>query len=384
MTISRQLGQITGGHIKASGGGNPQDYTPTGGYGGVKKRFEPSERDLAGEAPEGYVNPQSTNPDSKRFYEANPLETPSQDFTDKLKAEARGAKIKPEGAGMLDRINPANWGYESNATKSDRLDEALAKARAYKSMAIDPRSHNTTADFEAAEKTKRPAHLPQRVPGLVAPDQTAAASPSDVPGLIQRVKAKGYGAGGPIRNLIGARRENVDSGYIQQQRDARQAKRQGRRDDRRDKRSASQMLGQLTGQGAKQAGFYSEWGSGFNPLNSIGGPVGTILAGLTPTRDLGEQAETDESMWKNLLIPGVGPYNAMKRLGTSIRGPEARSERRDLAEHRDEERKALRDRRLQPRDGDGDGKVNDGTTEEKEARAGRAADVGEKLRKALA
>ena len=126
-------------------------------------------------------------------------------------------------------------------------------------MAIDPRSHNTTADFEAAEKseaaekTKRPAHLPQRVPGLVAPDQTAAASPSDVPGLIQRVKAKGYGAGGPIRNLIGARRENVDSGYIQQQRDARQAKRQGRRDDRRDKRSASQMLGQLTGQGLKRS-----------------------------------------------------------------------------------------------------------------------------------
>jgi len=134
----------------------------------------------------------------------------------------------------------------------------------------------------------------------------------------------------------------------------------------------TQMTKRAASLRAKQAGFYSEWASGFNPLNSIGGPVGTILAGLTPTRDLGEQAETDESMWKNLLIPGVGPYNAMKRLGTAIRGPELRSERRDLAEHRDEARKALRDRRLQPRDGDGDGKVNDGTPEEKEARAKQA------------
>ena len=78
---------------------------------------------------------------------------------------------------------------------------------------------------------------------------------------------------------------------------------------------------------AKAGGYWSEAASGINPLNIYGGtPIGSLAAAMTPTRSLAEQAEGDNggigTVLQNLLIPGVGPYRAMKRLGTSIRGPE--------------------------------------------------------------
>jgi len=82
----------------------------------------------------------------------------------------------------------------------------------------------------------------------------------------------------------------------------------------------------------KHAGFWSETiGSIINPLNFYGGAMlggGAALA--TDTHSLREQAERDSGginqVLKDILIPGVGPYNAMKRLGTSIRGSELKDE----------------------------------------------------------
>ena len=88
----------------------------------------------------------------------------------------------------------------------------------------------------------------------------------------------------------------------------------------------------------KSAGYWTELLSGLNPLNMIGGShIGMGAAALTPTRNLQEQAVADEDMWKNLLIPGVGGYNAMKRLGTSIRGPEIKQQQRNLKRQRADE-----------------------------------------------
>jgi hypothetical protein len=112
----------------------------------------------------------------------------------------------------------------------------------------------------------------------------------------------------------------------------------------------------------KRSGFYSEMLSGLNPLNLYGGTlVGSGAALTTPTRDLKQQAEADQDMWKNILVPGVGPYNAMKRIGTSIRGPELKEERGALEAAQAEAKRS----RKEKRDGDGDGMVNDGTPEEK-------------------
>jgi hypothetical protein len=53
---------------------------------------------------------------------------------------------------------------------------------------------------------------------------------------------------------------------------------------------------------------------------------------------LQEQAKIDtggvSQALKDLLIPGVGPYNAWKRVGTSIRGPEL-----EKLKHKEEDKK---------------------------------------------
>jgi hypothetical protein len=109
----------------------------------------------------------------------------------------------------------------------------------------------------------------------------------------------------------------------------------------------------IRGEEIKQGGYWSELaGSVGNPLNWMGpGHLGAAAAGLTKTRNIDEQAEADESLMGNLLIPGKASYNLFKRLGGSIRGPEIKAERENLKK---------------PRDGDGDGMVNDGTPEERE------------------
>ena len=108
----------------------------------------------------------------------------------------------------------------------------------------------------------------------------------------------------------------------------------------------------------KEAGYWSEiGGSMLNPLNLYGGNLlGGAAALATPTKsqkEIADRETDDESTWlKNLIIPGVGPYHYYKRLGNSIRGPEIKEQRR---------------KSRAAKDGDGDGKVNDGTSEEKEA-----------------
>lgn len=69
----------------------------------------------------------------------------------------------------------------------------------------------------------------------------------------------------------------------------------------------------LTQKLEKSAGPYSEIASGLNPLNIVGTPIAALVAALTSHRSRKEQLATEDSTWKNLLIPGVGPYNAIKR-----------------------------------------------------------------------
>ena len=87
----------------------------------------------------------------------------------------------------------------------------------------------------------------------------------------------------------------------------------------------------------KDAGAYSEALGFANPLNAYGPGVlgGGIAALMKPTRGVKEQAKHDvdggiRQALLNVLVPGVGPYNAYKRLGMSIRGPEMQAARAKL------------------------------------------------------
>lgn len=95
----------------------------------------------------------------------------------------------------------------------------------------------------------------------------------------------------------------------------------------------------------KEAGVISETLSGFNPLNMYGGSLaGALAAGLTPTRTMDEQAKKDADPYrglKNMLIPGFGPYEGLKRFGMAVRSPEiqeaqAKAKSKDKAESDDE------------------------------------------------
>lgn len=78
----------------------------------------------------------------------------------------------------------------------------------------------------------------------------------------------------------------------------------------------------------KAANAITEGLSTFNPLNAYGGAVlGAGAALATPTQRLSHLAKRDENSGViqgllDILVPGVGPYNAAKRLGTMIRSPE--------------------------------------------------------------
>ena len=83
----------------------------------------------------------------------------------------------------------------------------------------------------------------------------------------------------------------------------------------------------------KRAGYWSELVGGVaNPLNWYGGNlVGPAVALARPTRTLEQQAEHDAGgigqILANLLIPGVAPYHASKRIGFSIRSKELKDEK---------------------------------------------------------
>jgi hypothetical protein len=85
---------------------------------------------------------------------------------------------------------------------------------------------------------------------------------------------------------------------------------------------------------AKEAGWKSELGgSMLNPLSVFGGNLGgTIAAAVTPTRTNDEMAKQDNDVWKNLLIPGYGHYNTLKRQGHSYWGSEMRDRAKELKE----------------------------------------------------
>jgi len=67
----------------------------------------------------------------------------------------------------------------------------------------------------------------------------------------------------------------------------------------------------------KRAGKASEIaGTLLNPLNLYGGSqIGLLASAITKHRTKKEQLATEGDLWKNLLIPGYGPYNWGKRGG---------------------------------------------------------------------
>jgi hypothetical protein len=77
--------------------------------------------------------------------------------------------------------------------------------------------------------------------------------------------------------------------------------------------------------------------------------VGSLAALATPTRNVDEQGEADQKHLRN-FIPGVASYNAWKRFGHSVRGPEIREGQRKAKEKKkeknDEEKKAAFIRQL--------------------------------------
>jgi len=110
-------------------------------------------------------------------------------------------------------------------------------------------------------------------------------------------------------------------------------------DDNNLKYSAARDLLVCANALTKQGGYYTELLSSLNPLTpySFGGTAGLIAATATPTKNIKELAEQDSKSWSNVLLPGVGPYRAMKRVGTSIRGPEMKAMEEQIKRERAED-----------------------------------------------
>jgi hypothetical protein len=116
---------------------------------------------------------------------------------------------------------------------------------------------------------------------------------------------------------------------------------------------------------AKTAGYWSEtFGTALNPINHMGGtPLGMGAAVATPTRSLKEQGRMDSAgvkqVLRDLLIPGVAPYNSMKRLGTSIRGPELKEMKAEADDSRLSKREAKKDKNEDSKENDEKDKKSD-------------------------
>ena len=77
----------------------------------------------------------------------------------------------------------------------------------------------------------------------------------------------------------------------------------------------------------KAAGWKSEMASGVNPLNLLAAPFAGAAALSTPTQShdqLAQRLAKDDLLQnlKTMLVPGVGPYQSFKSVGTAIRSPE--------------------------------------------------------------
>lgn len=77
----------------------------------------------------------------------------------------------------------------------------------------------------------------------------------------------------------------------------------------------------------KTAGWKSEMVSGANPLNLLAAPFAGAAALSTPTQSydqLAQRLSKDDLLQnlKTMLVPGVGPYQSFKTVGTAIRSPE--------------------------------------------------------------
>ena len=98
-------------------------------------------------------------------------------------------------------------------------------------------------------------------------------------------------------------------------------------DDNNLKYSAARDLLVCANALTKQGGYWSEMLAGIPAeyaTAGLGGTAGLIASGFSPTKNIKELGEQDTKSWSNML-PGVGFYRGMKRLGTSIRGPEMKA-----------------------------------------------------------
>ena len=74
-------------------------------------------------------------------------------------------------------------------------------------------------------------------------------------------------------------------------------------------------LGKIANGIEKKAGMGTEYLSFLNPLNFLASPVGMIAAGMTDTLTKEKMAKQQDRDISNMLVPGVGAYRLMKRLG---------------------------------------------------------------------
>lgn len=84
----------------------------------------------------------------------------------------------------------------------------------------------------------------------------------------------------------------------------------------------------------KAAGWKSEIASGLNPLNLVAAPFAAGAALKTPTQSydqLAQRLAKDDLLQnlKTMLVPGVGPYQSFKTMGTAIRSPEIKKLREE-------------------------------------------------------
>jgi hypothetical protein len=88
----------------------------------------------------------------------------------------------------------------------------------------------------------------------------------------------------------------------------------------------------------KTAGIYSEELSMLNPLNWVAG-IPAALAGYAsgPYQTKQELERTDPDVWKNILIPGLGPYRAARRERSHVQSSEKMLNRHLENEERTEE-----------------------------------------------
>ena len=134
---------------------------------------------------------------------------------------------------------------------------------------------------------------------------------------------------------------NLSYPDLEEDRAERAAKKQEKADAKAEQAGEKPEKPEENEDGEKESGYKSELASHFMPTNFPFGILGGALAApFTATQSYDDLAkreakETIMSNLKTLLVPGVGPYQHWKRMGTSIRSPEVKGLQADYTQDRD-------------------------------------------------